>query len=87
MILQPLHVSDSPLSGNGMNGSQVRVGSTESNGRQNVEARRRALLGLIQGKRITQRDLARRLGVSIRTIRNDVAALRREGFLAGKTLH
>jgi len=47
-----------------------------------IAARRRVVLGLIQKGRVRQRELARQLGVSVRTVRSDIAGLRKQGLLA-----
>ena len=46
-----------------------------------VAARRRVVLGLVQRERVKQRELAGRLGVSVRTVRNDITELRKQGLL------
>ncbi len=46
-----------------------------------VEARRRRLLTLLGNGPFRQKDVAARLGVSLRTIRNDLVTLRRQGLL------
>lgn len=45
------------------------------------EERRRAVLELLRAHRMTQAALAASLGVSVRTIRNDLAKLKELGLL------
>ncbi len=49
-----------------------------------VAARRRVVLALIQKERVKQREIAGRLGVSVRTVRNDITRLRKQGLLKAR---
>lgn len=46
-----------------------------------IATRRRAVLGLVQRGSVKQREVAGRLGVSVRTVRNDMAELKKQGLL------
>ncbi len=50
-----------------------------------VAARRRALLSLVKQGRVKQRELAHHLGVSVRTVRNDITRLRKQGLLEARS--
>jgi len=46
-----------------------------------IAQRRRTLLGLLTGRALGQKEIASRLGVSVRTIRYDLVALRNRGLI------
>src|SRR5207247_10096762 len=64
----------------GSNGPDL-VSQLESFGASLIATRRRLVLGLVRQGRVEQRELAGRLGVSVRTVRNDITELRKQGLL------
>ena len=64
----------------GSNGPDL-VSPLESFGDSLIATRRRLVLGLVRQGRVKQRELAGRLGVSVRTVRNDIIELRKQGLL------
>ena len=57
------------------------VSPIESFGDSLIATRRRVVLGLVRQGRVRQQELASRLGVSVRTVRNDIIELRKQGLL------
>jgi len=61
--------------------SPVLASPTRPLGDSIIATRRHVVLGLVRRGSVTQRELAGRLGVSVRTVRNDISALKKKGLL------
>lgn len=78
-IVDPAASGSSPITNDDRRGQPVIVAAADS--MNDREERRRAVLELLRAHRMTQAALAASLGVSVRTIRNDLAKLKELGLL------